>query len=84
MVFINFNNNIKNITLPNSINEFNTLITETYYNISVFYLIENTKLVTSKNYKNINKDNTIRIYSRINSRINGGILDILEPILHLF
>jgi len=75
MVFINFNNNIKNITLPNSINQFNTLITETY-NISDFYSIANNKLITSKNYKHINNDNTILI----NTRINGGIFDILEPI----
>ena len=75
MVFINFNNNIKNITLPNSINQFNTLITETY-NISDFYTITNNKLITSNNYKHINNDNTILI----NSRLKGGILDILEPI----
>jgi len=74
MVFINFNNNIKNITLPNSINELNRLITETY-NISDFYLIANNKLVTSMNYKDIN-NNTILI----NNRLKGGILDILEPI----
>ena len=75
MVFINFNNNIKNITLPNSINELNRLITETY-NISDFYLIANNKLVTSMNYKDINNNNTILI----NNRLKGGILDILEPI----
>ena len=75
MVFINFNNNIKNITLPNSINELNTLIIKTY-NISDFYVIANTKLVTPMNYKNINNDCSIII----NSRLKGGILDILEPI----
>ena len=49
MVFVNFNNNIKNIKLPNTINELNNLITE-IYNISDFYLINNNKLVTYLNY----------------------------------
>lgn len=75
MVFINYNNNIKNITLPTTIDGLNRLITKKY-DISDFYIIANNKLLTPMNYKNINNNNTIII----NSRINGGILDILEPI----
>ena len=75
MVFINYNNNIKNITLPCSIDGLNRLITEKY-DISDFFLIENTKIVTPLNYKNIKNDSSIII----NSRLKGGILDILEPI----
>jgi amino acid permease len=75
MVFINYNNNIKNITLPTTIDDLNSLITKKY-DISDFYIIANNKLLTPMNYKNINNNNTIII----NSRINGGILDILEPI----
>ena len=75
MVFINYNNNIKNITLPTTIDDLNTLIIKKY-DISDFYVIANTKLVTPMNYKNINNDCSIII----NSRLKGGILDILEPI----
>jgi hypothetical protein len=75
MVFINYNNNIKNITLPTTIDGLNRLITEKY-DISDFYLISNNKLLTPYNYNYTNKDNTIII----NSRLNGGVFDILEPI----
>jgi hypothetical protein len=77
MVFINYNNNIKNITLPTTIDGLNRLITEKY-DISDFYVIANNKLLTpfNYNYNYTNKDNTIII----NSRLNGGVMDILEPI----
>ena len=75
MVFINFNNNIKNIKLPNTINDLNELITQ-QYNISDFYIITNNKLLTPNNYKYVNNDNSIFI----NQRIRGGVLDVLEPI----
>ena len=47
----------------------------TKYNINDFYSIVNGKLLTSHNY-NINNNDTIIV----NTRIKGGILDILEPI----
>ena len=77
MVFIIFNENIKNIKLPNTIDELNNIINDKY-NISDFYSIANNKLITSKNYKHINNDNTIII----NSRLKGGniVFEALEPI----
>ena len=74
MVFINYNNNIQNIPLPNTIVSLNQIITKKY-NINDFYSIVNGKLLTSHNY-NINNNDTIIV----NTRIKGGILDILEPI----
>ena len=55
MVFIIFNENIKNIKLPNTIDELNNIINDKY-KISDFYSIANNKLITSNNYKHINKD----------------------------
>ena len=74
MVFINYNNNIQIIPIPITIDTLNQIITKKY-NVNDFYTIVNGKLLTSHNY-NINNNDTIIV----NTRIKGGILDILEPI----
>lgn len=76
MVFINYNNKLKQINkqLTNII-ELNNYI-ENEYSIKSFYLVYNNKLLTTYNFNDFNSYDSIDI----NIRLNGGIMDILEPI----
>jgi len=76
MVFINYNNKLKKINNRfRNITEFKNFI-QHEYSINSFYLVCNNKLLTKYNFNELKSNDTIDI----NIRLNGGIMDILEPI----
>jgi len=76
MVFINYNNKVKQLNNKfTNITELNNYI-QNEFTLKEFYLVCNNKLLTNYNFNSLRSHDNIDI----NIRLNGGIMDILEPI----